>query len=189
MNKEIYTLFEKSGAILSGHFVLASGKHSNLYLQSARLLQDPRRARHAGAELKTLCSGLSVDVVISPALGGMIIGYELARQMQKEFIFTERKEGTMQLRRMFEIIPRARYLIVEDVITTGESTLEVDRIVRDGGGKVSGFASLVDRSGGNHCLPMDPYSLLKVQAELFTPESCPMCRQNKPITKPGSKQI
>lgn len=188
MTDDMYTLFENSRAVLSGHFVLSSGKHSNMYLQCARLLQNPQKAQYVASKLIELCSDMKIDTVISPALGGIIIGYELARQMNTPFIFTERKEGTMQLRRMFSIVPDAHYLVVEDVITTGESTLEVARLVQDHGGQVSGFASLVDRSNGNHLLPQEPRSLIKIETRLFSPASCPMCKKNQPLNKPGSKQ-
>jgi len=188
MSSEVEALFKSSGAILHGHFLLSSGRHSNLYLQCARLLQEPWKTVRVGQELARLCSQKEVDAVIAPALGGIIIGYELARQMEKKFVFTERKDGDMQLRRMFKIERGAKYLVVEDVVTTGRSSMEVARIVEEGGGKVAGFASLVDRSRGEHFLSEKPVSLLQVKADLFEPGECPLCRENQPLISPGSKQ-
>ncbi len=182
----ILKLFKKNKAILKGHFILSSGNHSDTYLQCALVLKEPKIAEYLGREIVKKLN-FKVDKVISPALGGIIIGYEVARALKKPFIFTERKNTIMMLRRGFKIGKGERYLIVEDVITTGKSSLEVKEIVEKNGGIVVGFAAIVDRSNGKHLLPLEPVTLLKVNVNIYNPSECPLCKKGIPAVKPGSR--
>jgi orotate phosphoribosyltransferase len=181
---------EESGALQNGHFVLSSGLHSARYIQCALLLEVPSRAELLGRNLARLVEEAlgpsSVDAVASPALGGVIIGHEVARALGVRLIFTERAGGAMALRRGFAVKPGERVLVVEDVITTGGSTREVVRAVSAGGARVVGVGAVVNRGG-----QVDfgvPFAYL-VQADIdnFSPETCPMCRAEMPVTKPGSR--
>lgn len=185
---DILALFREAKAILEGHFSLSSGKHSDTYLQCALLLKNTDHAQKVGKALAEKLDANSFDMIISPALGGVVVGYETARQCGCDFVFSERKEGIMQIRRGFDIQEGLRYLIIEDVITTGGSTLEVAELVEQSGGTVAGFACIVDRSGGTHRLPEDPVNLLALTPVLFDPDHCPMCKEKIPCHKPGSKK-
>ncbi len=180
------------GAHQTGHFRLSSGLHSGDYLQCALYLADPARAARAGEDLATMIrsAGLDPDVVVSPALGGVIIGHEVARALGTPFIFTERQDGVMTLRRGFGFGPGQKIVVVEDVVTTGKSTREVLDVVRDAGAEPIGLASMVNRSG--HQNPFDPlpYSaLLEAVFPTWSPKECPLCRQEIPIKKPGSRPV
>ena len=177
-------------ALLRGHFRLSSGLHSDTYVQCARFLRRPELAAPAAAALagQIQAAGLLPDVVVGPAMGGVVMGYELARQLGVPGIFTERDaDGQMTLRRGFTIAPGERVVIAEDVVTTGKSTLEVARVLRDLGAEVLAVASLIDRTGGQGGLDFPHYALLAVQAATFAPESCPLCAAGVPVIKPGSR--
>ncbi|MFH1176335.1 MAG: orotate phosphoribosyltransferase [Acidobacteriota bacterium] len=177
-----------TGALLDGHFKLSSGLHSPRYLQCARYLADPARAEAAGRQLAARLRGCSVQLVVSPALGGVIIGHEVARALGVPFFFAERADGVMQLRRGFGLQPGWRVLVVEDVVTTGGSTREVMEVVRQQGGVVVAVGSLVNRSGEENPFAPLPYSaLLTVEVPTYAPESCPLCAVGSPVTKPGSR--
>jgi len=185
--REILELFRKTGAILEGHFLLSSGLHSPKYVQCARLLQHPALAERVCRALAARAAPLDpIDVVVGPALGGVIVAHELARALGVRGMFAEREAGRMTLRRGFEIVPGERVLIAEDVVTTGRSSLEVAELVTALGGTVVGAACLVDRRLGGE-LPFHLVSLVKLAIEAFPPEDCPLCRQGLPYTKPGSR--
>ncbi len=185
--REILELFQRTGAILEGHFILSSGLHSPKYIQCARLLQYPNLARRACGALAERIPALGKpDVVIGPALGGIIVAYELARALGVRGMFTEREGGRMTLRRGFEITPGEDVLIAEDVVTTGRSSLEVAEVVEAWGGRVVGVACLVDRRV-EEGLSLPVVSLLKLPIETFPPETCPLCRAGIPPIKPGSR--
>ena len=177
-------------ALLRGHFRLSSGLHSDTYVQCARYLRRPELAAPAAAALaaQIRAAGLRADVVVGPAMGGVVIGYELARQLGVPGIFTERDaEGQMSLRRGFSIEPGERVIIAEDVVTTGKSTLEVAAVLRGLGAEVLAVASLIDRTGGKGGLSFPHFALLAVQAATYAPESCPLCAAGVPVVKPGSR--
>lgn len=179
-------MLKESGAHLEGHFRLSSGLHSGHYLQCALLLRYPEYAAFAGQTLAEKIRPLAPDIIVSPALGGLIIGHEVARAMNLPFLFCERKEGEMLLRR-FPHPGKVRIVIVEDVITTGGSTMEVKKVMGDQGAICVGTACIIDRSGGKHLLGEDPISLWKVAFETWDPEICPLCREGIPAVKPGSR--
>ena len=177
-------------ALLRGHFRLSSGLHSDTYVQCARFLRRPNLAAPAAAALAGLiqAADLQPDVVVGPAMGGVVIGYELARQLGVPGIFTERDaEGQMTLRRGFTIAAGERVIIAEDVVTTGKSTLEVAKVLRELGAEVLAVASLIDRTGGQGGLDFPHFALLQVQAATYAPESCPLCAAAVPMVKPGSR--
>jgi orotate phosphoribosyltransferase len=185
----VLRLLKRTGALLEGHFLLSSGLHSDRYFQCARLLQHPRLAARAGRALAELCRPFGARLVVSPALGGVVIGHEVGRALGVRAIFTEREQGIMKLRRGFTIEEGEPALVVEDVVTTGKSTLEAAAAVTAAGGTVVGLASIVDRSGGV-AFPYPFRSLLRLQVATFAPEACPLCREGKlPAVKPGSREI
>ncbi len=181
-----------AGAHRTGHFRLSSGLHSGDYLQCALYLADPGRAARAGGLIAEGLRALGVDpeLVVSPALGGVIIGHEVARALARPFIFTERQDGVMTLRRGFAVAPGQRVVIVEDVVTTGKSTREVIRVLEEAGARVLAMASMVNRSGKpNPFEPLPYHALLTVDFPVWEPESCPLCQQGVPIEKPGSRPV
>ncbi len=184
----LLALYEQAGALLNGHFVLSSGRHSARYLQSALVLMHPQHAATLAAELVLLADHKAVDMVVSPALGGLIIGYEVARTLNKPFIFTERKGGDMQLRRGFTIPEGARLLVVEDVITTGGSVRECMAVVRAHGGKPVQVLAVVDRAPGMDDRFDVPYqTAIRLDVETHAADDCPLCAQGIPAVKPGSR--
>ena len=178
-----------AGALLEGHFRLSSGLHSSRYLQCALYLADPSRAEAAGRQLAARLRSAAAQLVVAPALGGVVIGHEVARALEDvPFFFTERSEGAMTLRRGFRIEPGCRVLVVEDVVTTGRSTREVMSAVTQEGAAVVGVASIVNRSGSeNPFAPLPFTALLTVEVPTYPPESCPLCASLIPLTKPGSR--
>lgn len=183
----IISLLLKTEGLLRGHFLLSSGLHSPQYLQCALVLQHPKRATHLGKELAKKFSEEKIDVVIGPALGGIIIAYEVARALGIKALFAERVEEKMQLRRGFKINQGERVLVVEDVITTGGSVQEVIELIRGLGGIVIGVGTLIDRSQGKVNLGVPLKTLASLNIETYSKESCPLCRQGLPLVKPGSK--
>ncbi len=180
------------GAHQQGHFLLSSGLHSADYLQCALYLAHPRRAAHAGGLLAGAIveAGLDPEIIVAPAMGGLIIGHETARALDLPFIFTERAEGEMVLRRGFGLAPGQRVVVVEDVVTTGRSTREVISILEGLGAEVTGVASQVNRSGDlQPFAPLPSRALLEVEFPTWKAEECPLCRDGEPITKPGSRPI
>ncbi len=184
----IISLLIKTEGLLNGHFLLSSGLHSGKYLQCARILQHPIYATHFGASLAQRFKNQKVDVVIGPAIGGIIIAYEVARALGVRALFAERQEGEMRLRRGFEIKKGERVVVVEDVITTGGSVSEVVRLVQGIGGEVVGIGALLDRSDEITIAGMKPAVLSTIKVETYDPQNCPMCRDKIALVKPGSKQ-
>lgn len=180
--------FERTGAYLRGHFRLTSGLHSSEYLQCALVLQHPKLAEALGAALAEALSG-AADLVVSPAIGGLIIGHEVARALGISFQFTERDPATraMSLRRGFRIEPGQRAVVIEDVITTGGSTREVIDIVQAAGGEVTAAGSIIDRSGGRADLGVPRVALATLQVKTWQEAECPLCKAGEPVMKPGSR--
>jgi orotate phosphoribosyltransferase len=178
-----------AGALLDGHFKLSSGRHSSRYMQCALYLADPARAEAAGRQLAARLKSAGVQLVVAPALGGVIIGHEVARALEDvPFFFTERAGGAMTLRRGFRIEQGSRVLVVEDVVTTGGSTREVMELVAQGGGTVVGVGAIVNRSGQeNPFAPLPFTALLSVEVPAYLAEACPLCAAGVPLTKPGSR--
>lgn len=183
--------FLEADAILKGHFILSSGLHSDTYLQCARVLMDPKRADRLCKELATRVKKTlgEIDIVVAPAMGGVVVGYEMARQLGVNSIFCERENGEFTLRRGFTLEEGARVLLVEDVVTTGKSSLETVRCIESFGAKVIGEASLVDRSNGKHSLPFPLISLLTVVVETFEADNIPAALTGTPAVKPGSRWL
>jgi orotate phosphoribosyltransferase len=191
-DSSVLDLFIQTGAYLRGHFRLTSGLHSAAYLQSALVLQYPQHAEALGRELAAALGELAdiegVALVIAPALGGLIIGHEVARALGVRFLFTERDaDRRMSLRRGFRLEPGERVLVVEDVITTGGSTMEVIDIVRAAGAIPVAAGSIIDRSGGKADLGVPRAALATLKVEAHQPEECPMCKAGEPVVKPGSR--
>jgi orotate phosphoribosyltransferase len=184
-------LMRESGALMTGHFELASGLHSREYIQCARLLEHPLRAEKVGAYLGRLLEealgGHTPQVVVNPAVGGLIIGHEVARALGTRCIFAERVAGTMTLRRGFAIEEGERAVVVEDVFTTGGSIKEVIKVVSEAGGKVVAVGSVVDRGVGVD-FGVPTVSLVKAEIENYDPADCPMCREGMEVVKPGTKR-
>lgn len=186
---ETIEIFIKANALLTGHFRLTSGRHSAQYMQCAQVLQYPQYASVLCDALAEKFSGTQVDLVIGPAMGGIVVAYEVGRALGVKAIFTEREQGAMALRRGFAINPGEKVLVVEDVVTTGGSVKEVIEVVRERGGQVVGVGVLVDRSGGKVDFGVQTESILQMQIESYDPEDCPLCKQGLPVVKPGSRQV
>ncbi|GHT52071.1 orotate phosphoribosyltransferase [Endomicrobiia bacterium] len=188
--EEIKELFKKNKALLTGHFKLSSGLHSDTYFQAALILQHPKEAEILAEKLakKIKENSIEVDVVISPAMGGVIIGHEMGRALGTRAIFTERVGGEVSLRRGFSINESERILIVEDVITTGLSTKEVIDTVKSIGARVVAVVSLVDRSAGKVDFDIPKFSLLSLEVKSYKEEECPMCKEGSAAVKPGSRK-
>lgn len=185
--KEILDMFLKSRALLTGHFQLSSGLHSEKYLQCALVLKNPATAAILGAALAEKFKHMSIDTVASPALGGLIIGHEVARAIGVDFIFTERENGAMTLRRGFEVKKGGKILVIEDVLTTGGSTLEVIAALEEKGAIAAAAGAIVNRSGKEVALSCPFQSLLKLDIRTYSPEDCPLCKAGDPLKKPGSR--
>jgi orotate phosphoribosyltransferase len=184
---EALKIFKETGALLDGHFILRSGLHSRQFFQCAIALQQMPIVEKLGAALADKVRGLGAITVIAPAMGGLVIGQEVARQLGLRFIFVEKEEGTLVLRRGFKITPQEKILIVEDVVTKGGRVQETIDIVRAHGGQVVGAAMLVDRSGGTVDLGIPMFSLIKLNVETFHPDKLPPDLAKIPAVKPGSK--
>ena len=186
---DVLALCRQAGAYLEGHFKLSSGLHSPQYLQCARVLAQPAIAERLWRELAEVVPGRPADFVTAPALGGLIIGHEVARALGVRFVFTERDaEGRMTLRRGFSVEPAERGLVIEDVVTTGGSTRETIAAIQDAGGVVAGAGSIIDRSGGAADVGLPRVALATLSVESYRPESCPLCAAGVPLVKPGSRR-
>jgi orotate phosphoribosyltransferase len=183
----ILDVFRRVGALLEGHFRLTSGLHSSGYLQCALVLQHPREAESCGAAIADRARHLGPDAVLSPALGGIVIGHEVARALGVRAIFAERQDGTLTLRRGFTIRSGERVLVVEDVVTTGGSTRETIEVARAAGGNVVGAAAIIDRSGGQTMTDVPFTALASITLPTYPPETCPLCAAGQPVVKPGSR--
>ncbi len=199
---DVKKIYMDANALLEGHFKLSSGNHSKYYLQSAKVLEDPKTAKLLAEALAKEIekSGLEIDTVCAPALGGLIAGFALATALDKRSIFAERVDGKMTIRRGFEIKPGEKVLICEDIITTGGSAMEAARVVEELGGEVVGFAALANRgfchregsdidSKPNCRLPKEKpfFALADFTFEMYTPDECPMCKEGSVAIKPGSR--
>lgn len=187
-DREVIRIFEESGAILNGHFLLTSGRHSNRYLQCALVMQHPDICERLSRDIVSKLSVKAVDVVIGPAMGGITLAYEVGRQLKCRAIFAEREEGKMTLRRGFSLRTGDRVLVCEDVVTTGGSAKEVADMAKAAGCDVVGIACLVDRSGGKADLGYPLYSVLQLEVASWPPEECPLCKDGSVPYKPGSRK-
>jgi orotate phosphoribosyltransferase len=186
--EQVIEKFRKTGALLEGHFVLTSGLHSPVYLQCALVLQHPHDAEAFGRDIAEHFQADNIQTVASPAIGGLIIGHEVARAMGARFIWTERQDGAMVLRRGFAVAPGERVLVVEDVVTTGGSTRETVAALQAGGAKVVGAASIIDRSSGKADVGVLRVALATLDVPSVEPAVCEACKQGEPAIKPGSRK-
>jgi orotate phosphoribosyltransferase len=187
--KEILDIFKKTEALLEGHFLLTSGRHSNMYFQCAKVLQFP-------AYMEKICSNIAehfknyeIDTVISPAIGGIIVGQEVARQLNKRSIFAEREDKALTLRRGFSLEPGEKVLVCEDVVTTGGSVFEVIDIVKKSGAIVVGVGCIVDRSNGKVDFGFPQKSAVMMDVVSYPADDCELCKKGLPVVKPGSRKI
>ena len=185
--EDVLTRFRQSGALLEGHFRLSSGLHSERYLQSALVLQYPDLASELGEALAAKARHLQPTAVLSPALGGIVIGQEVGRALGLRALFAERQDGVLTLRRGFTLSPADRVLIVEDVITTGGSTRETMQVAVAAGAQVTGAAAIVDRGGDALRLELPLYALVRLDVPTYQADACPLCASGQPVVKPGSR--
>jgi len=187
--EEVLNIFKKSNALLEGHFLLTSGLHSDRYLQCALVLQYPEQALRLGAALAEKLSALAEkpDFVIAPAIGGIMVAHEVARAAGVRALFAERQDGSLKLRRGFEIRPGEKAWVVEDVVTTGGSTKETMDVVTQAGGVILAAGTLIDRSGGRVDLGVPRAALAVLNVPTFTAEECPLCKTGSKAVKPGSR--
>jgi orotate phosphoribosyltransferase len=187
--KMILEIFEKSGALLRGHFLLTSGRHSNVYFQCAKVLQYPEYAEKICGFIANHYLSTEIDTVIAPAIGGIVVGQEVARQLNKRSIFAEREDKTLSLRRGFGLEKGEKVLVCEDVVTTGGSVFEVIDIVKNYGAEVVGVGYIVDRSNGKVNFGHSQFSTIKLDAISFSKDECPFCIEGIELIKPGSRKI
>jgi len=191
--EEVLTHFRESEALLEGHFLLSSGLHSDRYLQCAKVLMHPKRAemlcKALAAKVYASLGENSVDVVVAPAMGGVVVGYEMARQLGVPGMFTERSEGTFIFRRGFELEPGARVIMSEDIITTGKSSRECIEVIEQAGGVVVGATCLIDRSNGAVDVGVPLFSLMGMDVKTYEADNLPPELENIPAIKPGSRNL
>ena len=185
--KEVLEIYERTGGLLRGHFLLSSGLHSDTYLQSALVLQHPTHAGALCRELAKPFQGDGIQVVLAPAIGGILVAHEVARALGARCLFGEREDSVMRLRRGFRLEHGERCLVVEDVITTGGSTREVIKVVEEAEGRLVGVGALIDRSGGTTQFPVKKAALATLTVPTYKPEDCPLCKAGTPAVKPGSR--
>ena len=186
---QLIEIFQKTGALLEGHFILTSGRHSSMYFQCAKVLQHPEYLHKFSKQIVNHFQDINIDIVISPAVGGIVLGTEVGRQLNKQTIFAEREQGIMTLRRGFEILPYYNVLVVEDVITTGGSVKEVIELVKSSRAKVAGVGVLVDRSGGKVKLHEKQFCVTELEAVSYGDDEIPEDLANIPVLKPGSRSL
>jgi len=186
---EVLEIFKKTGALLEGHFLLTSGRHSNVYFQCAKVLQYPAYMEKICSNIAEFFRDFEIDTVISPAIGGIIVGQEVARQLGKRSIFAEREDKALTLRRGFSLEPGEKVLVCEDVVTTGGSIFEVIDIVTNSGGVVVGVGVIVDRSNGKVDFGYPQKSAVMMNAVSFPADDCELCKKGLPVIKPGSRKI
>lgn len=188
--EKVIEILKEAGVLLEGHFLLTSGKHSNRYLQCAKIFKNTKYSEVLCKDLADQFKDKNVDVVVGPAMGAVIMAYEVSRHLGVPNYFTERENGEMALRRGFEIKPGERILVVEDVITTGGSVKEVIKLLTEMGGEVIGVGSIVDRSNGTADFGVPFSSVIKIDVEAYEADECPLCKEGKiPVVKPGSRKI
>ena len=180
-------LLKQTDALLEGHFLLSSGKHSNRYVQCARILRYPDKAEAILKPVAEKLKEMKIDLLVGPAMGGILVAYELGRQLGIEAIFTERVDNIMALRRGFEVSEGMNIVICEDVVTTGKSSMEVKDLLESMGAKVIAIASIIDRTNEELELPL--ISSLRVEIDTFDADDCPLCKQGTPVVKPGSRKM
>jgi len=185
---KIIEILKKCDALLEGHFLLSSGKHSNRYVQCAKIMRYPKYAEEVLSVSVNKVKDLDIDLIVGPAMGGIVVAYEMGRQLDVEAVFAERKDGKMQLRRGFEVKKGAKILITEDVVTTGKSTLEVKELLESLGGEVIGVACIVDRRAEDIDLKIPVYEAIKLDIKTYDANDCPLCKQGIDIEKPGSRR-
>lgn len=181
-------ILKESGALLEGHFLLSSGKHSNRYVQCAKVLRYPDKAEKILEPVAKKLRETEIDILVGPAMGGIIVAYELGRQLGKEAIFSERVDNEMQLRRGFEVRPGMKAVICEDVVTTGKSSMEVKKLLESMGAQVLGIACIIDRTSEKIELPL--FSAMQLEIDTYDASACPLCEQGgQPPVKPGSRKF
>lgn len=185
---QVIEAFKKSGALLEGHFKLTSGLHSSVYLQCALVLQFPEKAEAFARAIADQYKGKQIELVASPAIGGLIIGHEVARALGARFIWTERQDGEMTLRRGFSVRPGEKTLVVEDVVTTGGSTRETIGALKKAGASVIGAASIIDRSSGQADVGAKRIALATLDVRSMQPDECDLCKAGVEVVKPGSRK-
>jgi orotate phosphoribosyltransferase len=183
----VLDILYETNALLTGHFLLSSGRHSERYVQCAKLLQYGDKSEQVISVITEKLKDLDYDVVVGPAMGGILVAYEIGRQTGKRAIFTERVDNVMTLRRGFTIEKGEKVLITEDVVTTGKSSYETAEVIKSLGGEVVGIASIIDRSALD--LKYLLFSAIKLDIKTYSKEECPLCREGRPIEKPGSRII
>ena len=192
-NNDILNYFRDSGALLEGHFILSSGYRSSMYLQCAKIFMDPIKSEYLckilANKIKKNIDLKNVDLIVSPAMGGVIVGYEIGRLLKKETVFCERVEGKFKLRRGFSIKANTRVLIVEDVITTGKSSIECSKIVTSAGATLVGFACIIDRSNDKSSLKQKIVSQVKLNIPTYKKNNLPDFLKKIPVTSPGSRRV
>lgn len=184
---QVLDIFRETKALLEGHFLLTSGLHSPQYFQCARVLQYPKYLHLFAGEIAKHFEYSDIEVVISPAIGGIVVGTEVGRMLRARTMFGERKEGKMELRRGFELHPGERVLVVEDVVTTGGSVFEVAELVKKGDAKLAGVGYIVDRSNGRIKFDAKYFAVLQMDVVAYKPDECPLCKEGIPFVKPGSR--
>lgn len=185
--EQVLDIFRETKALLEGHFQLTSGLHSNQYFQCAKVLQYPKYLHLLCGEIAKHFEYAEIEVVISPAIGGVVVGTEVGRMLQARTVFAERKDGKMELRRGFELRPGERVLAVEDVVTTGGSLFEIVDLIKKANATLAGVGYIVDRSNGKVTFDAKHFSVLQMDVVAHKPDECPMCKQGSPVTKPGSR--
>lgn len=188
-DERVIEILKEAGVLQEGHFQLTSGRHSDKYLQCAKIFQYTKYSEELCAALAEKYSGKGIDLVIGPAIGAIQMSYEVSRHLGVKNIFAEREEGKMTLRRGFTIEKGQKVLIVEDVVTTGGSVREVMDIVRANGGEIVGIGSIVDRTGGKIDFGVPFAAVISMEVVSYEPEDCPLCKQGLPMVKPGSRQL
>ncbi|MEG0257038.1 MAG: orotate phosphoribosyltransferase [Christensenella sp.] len=187
--EEIISVFKEKEVMLEGHFLLTSGRHSDKYMQCAKLFQYPDVSEKICAQLAEQFSDIEINLVVGPAIGGIIMAYEMSRQLGVKNIFAERENGKMTLRRGFGVPKGAKILVTEDVVTTGGSVKEVMTLLREMGAEVVGVGSVVDRSAGNVDFGVPFRAVLSMEVKSYEADKCPICKTDSPLVKPGSRKI
>ncbi len=185
MNNDVLELLESAEGVLHGHFCLTSGLHSNIYFQCAKLYQYPKIVEKLGKMLAEKLKDVEFDTIVAPAIGAVIIGYETAKQSGKRNLFVERKDGEMQLRRGYTLQRGERVVIIEDVITTARTIKETKEAIKDFGCEIAAVGCIVDRTDGK--TEFNIKSLLQMSPVVYEPDNCPLCKENVPLVKPGSR--
>ena len=187
--ERVLEVLKEAGVLLEGHFLLTSGRHSNKYLQCAKIFKNAKYSEELCGALAEKFADDGIDVVVGPAMGAVIMAYEVSRHLNVPNIFTEREDGVMTLRRNFEIEKGQKVLVVEDVITTGGSVKEVIEIVKEKGGIVAGVGCVVDRTGGKMDFGTKFESVISMEVQSYEPDECPICKTGAPLVKPGSRKV